>query len=205
MSGVARGGIDLGGTKIQAIVVDSGNDVLGEARRPTPQKGGPDAVAEAMAECMREAADAAEFESDALSGVGVGSPGEIESKSGIVSNAKNLPDWAGSFPLGPRLTEALGTRVAVGNDVSVATHAEAKLGAGRHHASMIGVFWGTGVGGGLVLDGERLARPRLGRRDRPHGRQARRRPLPVREPRLHGGLRRPLGDGGRGPPAGQEG
>jgi len=153
MSGVARGGIDLGGTKIQAIVVDSGNAVLGESRRPTPQEDGPQGVADAMADCMGAAAAAARVETDALSGVGVGSPGEIEAKGGIVSNAKNLPDWAGSFPLGPRLTEALGTRVAVGNDVGVATHAEAKLGAGRNHASMLGVFWGTGVGGGIVLDG----------------------------------------------------
>ena len=149
----ARGGIDLGGTKIEAIVVDTGNAVLGQARHPTPQKGGPRAVADAMAAALREAADAAGIETDSLAGVGVGSPGEIEHADGIVSNAKNLPDWAGSFPLGSRLTEALGTRVAVGNDVSVATHAESQLGAGRHHSSVLGVFWGTGVGGGLVLNG----------------------------------------------------
>ena len=106
-----------------------------------------------MAAAMGEAADAARIETDSLVGVGVGSPGEIESKAGIVSNARNLPDWSGSFPLGPRLTEALGTRVAVGNDVTVATSAEARLGAGRHHRTLLGVFWGTGVGGGLVLDG----------------------------------------------------
>jgi glucokinase len=150
----ARGGIDLGGTKIQAIVVDSGNEVLGEARHPTPTKGGPKGVAEAMAAAMQEAADAAGIETDSLAGVGVGSPGEVEASAGIVSNARNLPDWSGSFPLGPRLTDALGTRVAVGNDVSVATQAEARLGAGRHHRTLLGVFWGTGVGGGLVLDGE---------------------------------------------------
>lgn len=149
----ARGGIDLGGTKIEAIVVDSRNAVLGRARHPTPQKGGPQAVADEMAAALGEAADAAGIETDSLAGVGVGSPGEIEVGSGVVSNAKNLPDWSGSFPLGSRLTEALGTKVAVGNDVSVATHAEAKLGAGRNHDSVLGVFWGTGVGGGLVLNG----------------------------------------------------
>ncbi len=153
MTAAARGGIDLGGTKIQAIVVDSANAVLGDARRPTPHDAGPQGVADAMAEALGEAAAAAGIETDALRGVGVGSPGEIEAKGGVVSNAKNLPDWSGRFPLGPRLTEALGTRVAVGNDVGVATHAEAKLGAGRHSASVLGVFWGTGVGGGLVLNG----------------------------------------------------
>ena len=150
----ARGGIDLGGTKIQAIVVDTDNAVLGEARHPTPRDDGPQGVVEAMAAAMQEAADAAKTETDSLAGVGVGSPGEIEAKAGIVSNARNLPDWSGSFPLGPRLTEALGTRVFVGNDVTVATSAEATLGAGRHHRTLLGVFWGTGVGGGLVLDGK---------------------------------------------------
>ena len=150
----ARGGIDLGGTKIQAIVVDSSFGVLGESRRPTPHEGGPPDVAEAMAEALAEAAKAAGLETAELDGVGVGSPGEIEAKAGIVSRAKNLPDWSGSFPLGPRLAEALGTTVAVGNDVSVATKAEARLGAGRNHRSVLGVFWGTGVGGGIVLNGE---------------------------------------------------
>lgn len=154
MSELARGGIDLGGTKIQAIVVDSGHAVLGEARYPTPQDNGPEGVARAMAEAMGEAAAAAGVQTDDLTGVGVGSPGEIEAKAGVVSNAKNLPDWAGSFPLGSRLTEALGTRVAVGNDVGVATHAESELGAGRNHDSVLGVFWGTGVGGGIVLNGK---------------------------------------------------
>lgn len=153
MSGPLRGGIDLGGTKIQAIVVDSGHDVLGEARRPTPRDDGPDGVARAMAAALSEAAETAGAETDSLRGVGVGSPGEIEAGSGIVSNAKNLPEWSGSFPLGPRLTEALGTRVAVANDVGVATRAEFDLGAARHRSSVLGVFWGTGVGGGLVLDG----------------------------------------------------
>ena len=149
-----RGGIDLGGTKIQAIVVDSSNAVIGESRRPTPRDNGPQGVADAMAEALREAADAAGVETDALKGVGVGSPGETEASSGIVSQAKNLPDWDGSFPLGPRLQEALGTKVAVGNDVGVATRAEADSGAGRHHKSVLGVFWGTGVGGGIVLNGK---------------------------------------------------
>lgn len=153
-TGPIRGGIDLGGTKIQAIVIDAANAVLGEARRLTPRDEGPQGVANAMAEALHEAADSPGVESDDLRGVGVGSPGEIEAASGIVSHAKNLPDWDGSFPLGPRLQDALGTRVAVGNDVGVATRAEFDLGAGRHHSSVLGVFWGTGVGGGLVLDGK---------------------------------------------------
>lgn len=149
-----RGGIDLGGTKIQAIVVDSENNVVGQSRCPTPHEGGPQDVADAMTTAMSEAASLAGIETSALRGVGVGSPGEIDAGSGAVSNARNLPNWIESFPLGPNLALALGTRVVVGNDVDVATSAEYELGAGRDHGSVLGVFWGTGVGGGLVLGGK---------------------------------------------------
>jgi len=154
-----RGGIDLGGTKIQTAIVDAGGKVAGEARRPTPTEGGPADVAAAMAEALREAATAAGVEPDALEGVGVGSPGDVDERTGVVSGARNLPGWDGSFALGETLSKALGTSVRVGNDVQVATEAEFHLGAGREFSSLIGVFWGTGVGGGLVLDG----RPWLGR------------------------------------------
>jgi glucokinase len=154
-----RGGIDLGGTKIQTAIVDPGGKVVGEARQPTPTTGGPAGVASAMGDALREAASAAGVKPEDLSGVGVGSPGDADEKTGVVSTARNLPDWEGSFPLGETLSEALGTRVRVGNDVQVATEAEFHLGAGREFRSLIGVFWGTGVGGGLVLDGK----PWLGR------------------------------------------
>jgi glucokinase len=158
-AGRPRGGIDLGGTKIQTAIVDAGGKVLGEARRPTPTEGGPGDVAAEMAAALREAAAAAGIETAGLSGVGVGSPGDADEKTGVVSAARNLPGWEGSFPLAEALAADLGTEVRVGNDVQVATEAEFHLGAGREFGSLIGVFWGTGVGGGLVLDG----RPWLGR------------------------------------------
>jgi glucokinase len=156
---IARGGIDLGGTKIQTVVVNGRWKVLGEARRPTPTTGGPEDVAEQMAEAMREAAQAANVEPSALAGVGVGSPGDVNERTGAVAQARNLPGWDGEFELGPWLGEQLGTKVKVGNDVQVATEAEFQLGAGRPYRSLVGVFWGTGVGGGLILDGK----PWLGR------------------------------------------
>jgi glucokinase len=154
-----RGGIDLGGTKIQTAIVDAAGKVLGEARRPTPTAGGPADVAAAMAEALREAASEAGTKPEALAGVGVGSPGDVSERTGVVSTARNLPGWEGSFPLGETLSESLGTVMRVGNDVQVATEAEFHLGAGMEFQSLIGVFWGTGVGGGLVLDGK----PWLGR------------------------------------------
>ena len=149
----ARGGIDLGGTKIQTVVVDDAGAVLGAARRPTPDRGGPATVIAAMAETLAEAAHAAALETSQLAGTGVGSPGTVDSETGVVAEAGNLPGWEGSFPMGHELAHALGTRVVVGNDVQVATEAEYALGAGRGFSSLLGVFWGTGVGGGLILDG----------------------------------------------------
>jgi glucokinase len=154
-----RGGIDLGGTKIQAAVVATGGEVRGEARRPTPTEGGPADVAAAMEEALREAAAAADVDPEELAGIGVGSPGDADERSGVVSSARNLPGWEGSFPLGETLAGALGTAVRVGNDVQVAVEGEYELGAGRGFASLLGVWWGTGVGGGIVLDGK----PWLGR------------------------------------------
>jgi glucokinase len=154
-----RGGIDLGGTKIQAVIVGAGGEALGEARRPTPTEGGPGDVAAAMAEALREAAAAAGVEPAELTGVGVGSPGDADERTGTVSSARNLPDWDGSFPLGETLAEALGTEVKVGNDVQVAVEGEYALGAGKEFGSLLGVWWGTGVGGGIILDGK----PWLGR------------------------------------------
>jgi glucokinase len=146
------GGIDLGGTKIQAVVVDEDHSVLGSARRPTPTSGGPADVAAEMEAALRDAAKAAELEPAALAGIGVGSPGTIH--AGEVTSARNLPGWEGTFPLAAKLQAALGPEVRVGNDVQVATVAEFRLGAGRLYSSLLGVFWGTGVGSGLILGGE---------------------------------------------------
>ncbi len=148
-----RGGVDLGGTKIQAVVIDDASSVLGQARRPTPTDGGPEDVVNAMAQTLREAAADADVEPSGLSGLGVGSPGVVDAATGTVAGARNLPGWEGSFPLVSALADDLGVPVALGNDVQVATDAEVALGAGRGFASLLGVFWGTGVGGGIVLDG----------------------------------------------------
>ena len=156
---IARGGIDLGGTKIQTVVVNGRWKVLGEARRPTPTSGGPGDVAEQMAEAMREAAQAAGVEPGRWPESASAPRGSSTNAPGAVSQARNLPGWEGEFKLGAWLRERLGAPVRVGNDVQVATEAEFRLGAGRPYKSVVGVFWGTGVGGGLILDGK----PWLGR------------------------------------------
>jgi glucokinase len=140
-----RGGIDLGGTKIDAVVVDDDDQVLGEAKRLTPRKGGPVAVAAEMAAVLRDAAAAAGTEPERLAGVGVGSPGAVDARRGAVARASNLPDWQEPFALASALAAQLGTRVRLDNDVAVAVEAEAALGAASAYRSFIGIWWGTGV------------------------------------------------------------
>jgi glucokinase len=154
-----RGGIDLGGTKIEAIVVTAENEVLGQARTPTPTEGGPQDVAVQMVDALTGAAEAAGVKTTDLAGIGVGSPGDVDEETGAVANARNLPGWGASFDLAKVLSDRLGADVFVGNDVQVATQAEFELGAGKPYHSLLGVFWGTGVGGGLILNDQ----PWLGR------------------------------------------
>jgi glucokinase len=151
-----RAGLDLGGTKIQAVVTDGEAGVLGSARRETPSDEGADAVVRELAGAARDALAEAGVEDTAVTGVGVGAPGSIDVDSGTVLQAANIEAWNEPYPLGERLREELGLPVAVGNDVSVAVEAERRYGAGREYASFLGVFWGTGVGGGIVVDGRTL-------------------------------------------------
>ena len=148
------GGIDLGGTKIQTVVVDESHEVLGTARLPTPTTGGPADVTLAMIEAVRQALDEAGVGPAELTAVGVGSPGAVDDEAGTVTSARNLPDWEGTYPLAEKLEAALAAPVALSNDVNVATQAEFELGAAKPFRSLLGVFWGTGVGGGIVLDGQ---------------------------------------------------
>src|SRR6266566_3315624 len=150
-----RGGIDLGGTKIQAVVIDESDSVAGQARRSTPRDGGPADVADAIAEALEEAAKAAGGTPATLSGIGVGSPGTVNEATGTVANARNLPNWTNPFPLGETLASRFGVPVRVGNDVGTAVEGEAVLGAGRPFRTFLGLWWGTGVGGAIMVEKHR--------------------------------------------------
>jgi glucokinase len=145
---MAHIGVDLGGTKIFAVLV-KGDEVARDAKRKTPQQGGPLAVVDAIAGVIDELGG-----TTGVDAVGVGAPGAVDVATGTVRQAPNLSGWHEPFGLGPALSDALGgLRVAVDNDVNVGTLAEHRLGAGTGATDMLGVFCGTGVGGGLILDG----------------------------------------------------
>jgi glucokinase len=146
-------GVDLGGTKVQGVVVDQDGGRVGEARGRTPTEGGPAAVVAEIATVVKAAARDAKMPARKLAGVGIGTPGLVDPATGQVSGAANLPGFEEPVPLEALVADALGAEVRVGNDVSVATVAEHRLGAGRGFNDLLVVFAGSGVGGGLVLGG----------------------------------------------------
>jgi glucokinase len=146
-------GVDLGGTKIQTVVVSSGN-VIGSSRIPTPQTGA-DAVVSAIATTVEDSIRSAGATEADLAAVGIGSPGEIDSATGIVMRSPNIPGCLEPVELGPFVSKLLsGVPVILDNDVRVAILGEQKRGAGRKYRDFLGVFVGTGVGGGIVLGGK---------------------------------------------------
>ncbi len=146
------GAVDLGGTKILAAVFGPQGQIAGRAKRPTGRDHTPAAVLDRIAECLRQAAAAAGVNAADLRGVGIGAPGPIRPEDGSVAIAPNL-DWV-DVPLRAELVARLAVPVAVGNDVRVAVLAEHGAGAGRGARDMVGIWPGTGVGGGLILNGE---------------------------------------------------
>ena len=146
---MATVGIDLGGTKIQGVLVDDGGEPAGEARATTPD-GGPGAVATAIAGVVADLGKGAKG-----APIGIGAPGVVDAATGTLQRSPNLPGFGAGVALGPMVADATGAeRVVVDNDVNAAVVAEHRSGAGRGADDVLGVWVGTGVGGGLVLGGE---------------------------------------------------
>lgn len=148
-------GIDLGGTKILAGVVGSDHRILGRAKRPTPAKDGGPAILEAIVACVDEALRTARLGRQDIAAAGIGSPGPLDTKTGVILFSSNLN--VKNYPIGPELSAALDRPVLVQNDVRVGGYAEFRLGAGRGYRDIIAAFVGTGIGGCLIQGGEIVA------------------------------------------------
>ena len=143
-------GIDLGGTKIECAVLDEGRAVT-RRRVPTEADGGYDHILGQIARVLEETA--AEV-GQRPGSVGVGTPGSVDPRTGLMRNA-NTTALIGR-PLPSDLRAKLGIDVRVANDANCFALAEATLGAARGYATVFGIIMGTGVGGGLVVDGKVL-------------------------------------------------
>lgn len=144
-------GVDLGGTKILSAVVDAQGKVIGQAKKSTHAEKGPTAVIKRIEKAMNEAVEAAGVQKDHVEAIGVGAPGVVDSNRGIVVQLTNLPGWH-NVPLAKVLQEWRAVPVVVSNDVRVAAVGEHRVGAGQGVHSMVAVFVGTGIGGGVILN-----------------------------------------------------
>ncbi len=145
-------GVDLGGTNIVAGLVNEDGKILKKSRFKTRVMEGFDKVVSRMAMAVKEVAtDVAQQD---IIGVGIGSPGSIESDKGIVYVSPNFPDWI-NVPLGETLSDKLdGMKVKIGNDANVITLAEYWKGAGKGKDNIVCLTLGTGIGSGVVLNGK---------------------------------------------------
>jgi len=144
-------GVDLGGTKILSAVVDGQGNVIGQAKKSTHAEKGPSAVLKRIEKAMDEALESAGVQKEHIAAIGIGAPGVVDSAKGVVVQLTNLPGWH-NVPLARALQRWHDVPVMVSNDVRMAAVAEHRVGAGQGVHSMVAVFIGTGIGGGIILN-----------------------------------------------------
>jgi len=146
-------GVDLGGTKILAGVFTPQMKNLGKVKTSTKADRGPEAVIERIARCIEDAIDECDLTPEQIRGVGIGAPGAVDSESGKVLFAPNLPGWS-DIPLKKELEKELKLPVFLENDGNICTLGVHQVELDGKPKHMIGIFIGTGIGAGLILDGK---------------------------------------------------
>jgi glucokinase len=142
----------MGGTSLRALVVDGANKILAVEKTPTRREEKPGELITDIAAMVVDAVEAAGLKRGYLRAVSIGAPGVVDPVRGIVHHAPNL-GWE-EVPLGRKLKELLGVPVLVENDVNVGVVGEHALGAGKGAKDLVGIFVGTGIGGGIIIGGE---------------------------------------------------
>ena len=145
-------GVDLGGTNLRVAAVNDAGALLDKLTLDTRSREPRESVIREMCEAIQTLREKLAGEGQ-LAGIGVGVPGIIYRESGTLRQSPNLPGWE-NFPVRQEIESLLRTRVWLDNDANVAALGEFWLGAGKAHPSLCMVTLGTGVGGGLILDGK---------------------------------------------------
>jgi glucokinase len=145
-------GIDLGGTSMKALAVDRKNKIVGIEKKKTPASIRPRELIREISSLVKKAAGTAGYKLKAVEAVSIGAPGPVDVRRGIVREAANL-GWK-NVPLASDLEALLGIPVVVDNDVNVGVVGEHALGAGNKAAELVGIFVGTGIGGGIISGGK---------------------------------------------------
>jgi len=145
-------GVDVGGTKVLAALVEADGTIVARKRRATPRKGTPEEVLATIFEAMEGVLADEGVKPKRLAAVGLTIPGVVDPEEGRVVVTPNMN--LDGLEIVPRVRTRFGVPVALGNDVNMGTLGEQWLGAARDASSAFGIFVGTGIGGGLVVDGK---------------------------------------------------
>jgi glucokinase len=146
-------GVDLGGTKILAGVFKSPQECISSTKLSTKPQRGVEAVIERVARCIQDAVDEADLSLKQVAGVGIGAPGAVDFDSGTVIFAPNLEGWK-DVPLKKQLEKQLNVPVFVENDCNIATLGVHVTELKAKPRNLVGIFIGTGIGGGIIINGD---------------------------------------------------
>jgi glucokinase len=145
-------GIDLGGTKILASVVDPTGKIIARSKKKTKAEKPWRVVISRIAECAKDAAEISNIPLADFAAAGIGAPGALNPDTGIINLAPNL-NWE-NVNLREILEQELQIPVFINNDVNMGTLGECRMGSGVGMKNVVGIFIGTGIGGGIILDGK---------------------------------------------------
>ncbi len=145
-------GVDIGGTKILAAVIDPTGKILASEKMRTYADRGVSAVVGRIAECVQRALAISSVSLDHIAAIGVGAPGPMNQETGILEKPPNLTGWV-NVPLKTLLQQHIGLPVYLENDANAGAYGEFKMGAGIGMQNVLGIFIGTGIGAGLIING----------------------------------------------------
>lgn len=146
-------GIDIGGTKLATVVADKTGHILGKVRKPTLSEKGPEYAIRLLFDMVREVVSQVDLEQESISAIGVSCGGPLDTKTGIVYSPPNLPGWD-ALPLKARLESEFQVPVTIENDANASALAEFRFGGGRGYNAVLYMTMSTGIGGGIVIDGQ---------------------------------------------------
>lgn len=146
-------GIDIGGTKLATVVADKTGHILGKVRKPTHSEKGPEYAIGLLFDMVREVVNQVGLEQTSISAIGVSCGGPLDTKTGIVYSPPNLPGWD-ALPLKALLESEFQVPVVIENDANASALAEFRFGGGRGYSAVLYMTMSTGIGGGIVIDGQ---------------------------------------------------
>lgn len=146
-------GIDIGGTKLATVAADSTGHILSKVRKPTFAERGPEYALQLLFDMVRETLELAGLKQNAISAIGVSCGGPLDTKTGVVYSPPNLPGWD-ALPLKAKLESEFRIPVTIENDANASALAEYRFGGGRGYSALLYMTMSTGIGGGIVINGQ---------------------------------------------------